>query len=181
MTHFRFNRKFWQIVSFENRIIFFDDLENLILWKVSSRLFCLNFKQTIFLSFIYSQNSQFLTLVRVMDKNSLPDILSNLDEISRRNLTDHVKIVEVGPRDGLQNEKNHVPTELKVKKVFCQFRKKNKIKYHLRSSLLTVWRNQDVIISKLGPLSAQRPSLEWPILCKSSKESIEITKPPTQP
>ena len=63
-----------------------------------------------------------------MDKNSLPDILSNLDEISRRNFTDYVKIVEVGPRDGLQNEKNHVPTELKVKKVFCQCREKIKIK-----------------------------------------------------
>ena len=26
----------------------------------------------------------------------------------------HVKIVEVGPRDGLQNEKQVVPTEIKV-------------------------------------------------------------------
>ena len=49
-----------------------------------------------------------------MDKHCLPDILSNLDEFSRRNLADQVRIVEVGPRDGLQNEKNHVPTELKV-------------------------------------------------------------------
>jgi len=38
-------------------------------------------------------------------------------QISRRNFTDHVKIVEVGPRDGLQNEKNHVPTELKIELV----------------------------------------------------------------
>ena len=63
-----------------------------------------------------------------MDKNSLPDILSNLDEISRRNFTDHVKIVEVGPRDGLQNEKNHVPTELKVKNFFVNFEEKSKSK-----------------------------------------------------
>ncbi|XP_026550239.1 hydroxymethylglutaryl-CoA lyase, mitochondrial-like, partial [Notechis scutatus] len=26
----------------------------------------------------------------------------------------HVKIVEVGPRDGLQNEKNIVPTQVKI-------------------------------------------------------------------
>jgi len=29
-------------------------------------------------------------------------------------LPKHVKIVEVSPRDGLQNEKSHVPTETKV-------------------------------------------------------------------
>lgn len=34
--------------------------------------------------------------------------------VSVANLPKHVKIVEVGPRDGLQNEKNFVPTEIKV-------------------------------------------------------------------
>ena len=29
-------------------------------------------------------------------------------------LPSHVKIVEVGPRDGLQNEKQVVPTEIKI-------------------------------------------------------------------
>lgn len=44
-------------------------------------------------------------------------IMSNLDENSapiRRSLAKEVRIVEVGPRDGLQNEKNHVSTDLKV-------------------------------------------------------------------
>lgn len=43
--------------------------------------------------------------------------MSNLDENSapiRRSLAKEVRIVEVGPRDGLQNEKNHVSTDLKV-------------------------------------------------------------------
>lgn len=32
-----------------------------------------------------------------------------------RNIPEFVKIVEVGPRDGLQNEKDIVPTAVKVK------------------------------------------------------------------
>lgn len=32
-------------------------------------------------------------------------------------MPNHVKIVEVGPRDGLQNEKNTVPTSVKVELV----------------------------------------------------------------
>ncbi len=30
------------------------------------------------------------------------------------NLPSHVKMVEVGPRDGLQNEKDAVPAEVKI-------------------------------------------------------------------
>ena len=33
---------------------------------------------------------------------------------SRQCLADHVRIVEVGPRDGLQNEKSSIPLETKL-------------------------------------------------------------------
>ncbi|RMY20582.1 hypothetical protein D0867_03902 [Hortaea werneckii] len=33
---------------------------------------------------------------------------------STRALADHVRIVEVGPRDGLQNEKQSIPAETKI-------------------------------------------------------------------
>lgn len=36
---------------------------------------------------------------------------------SRRALADHVRIVEVGPRDGLQNEKTSIPAETKIELV----------------------------------------------------------------
>ena len=34
--------------------------------------------------------------------------------LSTPNLPKHVKVVEVGPRDGLQNEKQPVPTDIKL-------------------------------------------------------------------
>ena len=40
--------------------------------------------------------------------------MSNSFENSRRTFAKEVRIVEVGPRDGLQNEKSHISTELKV-------------------------------------------------------------------
>ena len=36
---------------------------------------------------------------------------------SNRALADHVRIIEVGPRDGLQNEKKSIPVETKVELV----------------------------------------------------------------
>jgi len=43
--------------------------------------------------------------------------LSNFDQTQRRSFAKEVRIVEVGPRDGLQNEANHVATDLKVELV----------------------------------------------------------------
>ena len=37
--------------------------------------------------------------------------------LSNRALADHVKIIEVGPRDGLQNEKSSIPVETKIELV----------------------------------------------------------------
>lgn len=36
---------------------------------------------------------------------------------SSRALADHVRIIEVGPRDGLQNEKRSIPAETKIELV----------------------------------------------------------------
>uniref|UniRef100_A0A8B9H288 hydroxymethylglutaryl-CoA lyase n=1 Tax=Astyanax mexicanus TaxID=7994 RepID=A0A8B9H288_ASTMX len=43
-----------------------------------------------------------------------PSLLFNLQGPDVRSFPDFVKIVEVGPRDGLQNEKEMVPTEVKI-------------------------------------------------------------------
>ena len=45
----------------------------------------------------------------------LPNFFFQLDRMrSRPNYPSEVKIVEVGPRDGLQNEKQFVPTGVKI-------------------------------------------------------------------
>ncbi|KAL9680738.1 hypothetical protein QQ045_012517 [Rhodiola kirilowii] len=46
--------------------------------------------------------------------NSSDEVPHNLKAKFLRNVPPHVTIVEVGPRDGLQNEKNIVPTNVKV-------------------------------------------------------------------
>ncbi|XP_060113608.1 hydroxymethylglutaryl-CoA lyase, mitochondrial isoform X2 [Heteronotia binoei] len=51
-----------------------------------------------------------------MAKRALPRLVASLRPLSSTagTLPKHVKIVEVGPRDGLQNEKNIVPTQVKI-------------------------------------------------------------------
>ncbi|XP_061453108.1 hydroxymethylglutaryl-CoA lyase, mitochondrial isoform X1 [Rhineura floridana] len=54
----------------------------------------------------------------VAAKRALPRLVASLRPLSSTaaagTLPKHVKIVEVGPRDGLQNEKNIVPTQVKI-------------------------------------------------------------------
>ena len=47
-------------------------------------------------------------------KTSLARKLATISPNSLKNVPASVKIVEVGPRDGLQNEKGQVPTEVKL-------------------------------------------------------------------
>ena len=47
-------------------------------------------------------------------KNSLARNLATISSNSLKNIPASVRIVEVGPRDGLQNEKGQVPTEVKL-------------------------------------------------------------------
>ncbi|XP_066494449.1 hydroxymethylglutaryl-CoA lyase, mitochondrial [Tiliqua scincoides] len=53
----------------------------------------------------------------VVARRALPQLVASLRPLSSTAagvLPKHVKIVEVGPRDGLQNEKNIVPTQVKI-------------------------------------------------------------------
>ena len=47
-------------------------------------------------------------------KTTLARNLATISSNSLKNVPASVKIVEVGPRDGLQNEKGQVPTEVKL-------------------------------------------------------------------
>ena len=47
-------------------------------------------------------------------KTSFARKLATISSNSLKNVPASVKIVEVGPRDGLQNEKGQVPTEVKL-------------------------------------------------------------------
>ncbi|XP_044147430.1 3-hydroxymethyl-3-methylglutaryl-CoA lyase, cytoplasmic isoform X2 [Bufo gargarizans] len=48
------------------------------------------------------------------DQIWLGDVTTSEQEPSARGLPNYVKVVEVGPRDGLQNEKAFVPTDIKI-------------------------------------------------------------------
>lgn len=48
---------------------------------------------------------------------SIRSVPSRTFSTARRALADHVRIVEVGPRDGLQNEKTSIPAETKIELV----------------------------------------------------------------
>lgn len=51
-----------------------------------------------------------LMMFKIISKNNV----SNFSVKKMRSISNFVKVVEVGPRDGLQNERNIVPTEVKV-------------------------------------------------------------------
>jgi len=71
-----------------------------------------------------SSSSSSLSAVQKLSQGTTPRVMKNdfsvsnqncdINRISLRSLSTRVKIVEVGPRDGLQNEKAIVPTSTKV-------------------------------------------------------------------
>jgi hydroxymethylglutaryl-CoA lyase len=57
-------------------------------------------------------------LVRLFKSLNLPTTLTRRSfSVSLKHSADQVRIVEVGPRDGLQNEKSTIPIETKIELV----------------------------------------------------------------